>query len=459
MDCLPNVLRAVPQYHMFSPGDRVLVAVSGGPDSVAMLHALHASAEKLGIALCVAHFNHCLRGSESDQDERFVAELAETLSLPCRIGRGDVGGYRKETGLGEEEAARELRYKFLHNCLSELHCNKLAVGHTADDRAETVLLNILRGTGLEGLASMRAVSSYTVRPLIETWRTEVIDYLHANGIAYRIDSSNLDVSYLRNRIRLQLLPLLEQDYNPQVKAALLRLGKLSERDHDALSQLASQVAVAVECGSVLDARLVSGLLPAVAAELIREEIQRVRGNLADITYEHIDRIVTAVLSGEDFAMELPGGSIVVEKRGTELRVVPCETSKQQVEPFEIELSVPGLTHIPTLGVSIDAQVLEKVRVLQVKPTVALLDAEKISGKLRVRNPRPGDRIRPFGMQGRKKLQDVFVDKKIPPSERRRAAVVVDDEKVLWVVGVTASEEARITEHTSCIIRLVAVPDQ
>ncbi len=458
MSCIPDILKAARLHSMFSPGDRVLVAVSGGPDSVAMLHALHLCAEELGIILHVAHFNHCLRGAESDEDERFVIELANALKLPYKTGRAEVRSYRKNAKLGEEEAARQLRYNFLQYSLSELGCNKLAVGHTADDKAETILLNILRGTGLDGLACMRPIAGHVVRPLIETWRTEIIEYLLKNGLAHRIDSSNLDTSYVRNRIRLQLVPLLEKDYNPQIKHALIRIGKIAERSVEAMEYFASQTALAVEYGSALDARLASDLLPGLAAEVIRAEIQRVRGDLKDVTYEHVEQILAGILQGEDFAIELPGGDISVEKLGNDIRIGPRE-AYERAEPFEIDLAVPGCTNIPALGITIETQLLDKVRVLRVKPNVALLDADKVRGRLRIRNAKPGDRIQPFGMTGTKKLQDVFVDKKIPPGERSQAAVVVDDERVLWVVGVTASEEARVTETTCRVIRLIAAPDQ
>jgi tRNA(Ile)-lysidine synthase len=450
-----GILRAVCHYQMFQPGDKVLVAVSGGPDSVAMLHALHTYSQELCITLHIAHFNHSLRGNESDEDESFVSELACALKLPITVEHGDVKAFQRDAKLSLEEAARELRYNFLHKCALETHSNKIAVGHTADDRVETVLLNVLRGTGIEGLAAMRSVSGCIVRPLIETWRAEILEYLQINNLSYRLDSSNLDTSYTRNRIRLELMPLLEREYNTQTKAALLRLAKVAERYVDVVEQCAIEAALAVEYEFSLDARLLGDLPMGLAAEVIRNEIRRAKGNLKDVELEHIDQILAAISERRDFAIELPEGNIVVEKQGHDIRIGPRQAIKQ-AEPFDVELAVPGRTYISALGITIQAELLDTIPRLTVRPNVAILDADKVRGKLRIRNLRSGDRIVPFGMQNSKKLQDVFVDKKIPIWERCRAAVITDDEKILWAVGVVASDSAKVTDETKHIIRLVAV---
>ena len=456
-----DIIRAATKHRMFQPGDRALVAVSGGADSVAMLHALHTRADELGITLHVAHLNHGIRGEESDADEEFVRRFAGGLALPngqalpITVERVSVPQLRREMRAGEEEAARAVRYRFLRKTATELDCDKIAVGHTADDRAETVLLNILRGTGIEGLGSIRPVSGNIIRPLIDTWRTEIEDYIAQHGLEYRIDSTNLDTTYARNRVRHELIPLLERGYNPQVKLALVRLTEIASAQADLIERLGAQAALAAECRSSFDARLISELPQAIQSQIVRAEIERAKGDLADVAFEQIERVVEALRTGENFVIALPTGEVYAERHGDDFRIGRAE-APPEVPLFDSPIAVPGRTEVPEIGLTLLADVRDKVETTHVRPNVALIDARVVRGDLRIRNARPGDRIRPFGMRGTKKLQDVFVDKKVPVSERALAAVVVDNDRVLWVVGVVASETARVTDATEKVIRLAAM---
>ncbi|MGQ9782620.1 MAG: tRNA lysidine(34) synthetase TilS [Armatimonadota bacterium] len=457
MSSAPDILKAVYLYSLFSSKDKVVVAVSGGPDSVAMLHALHHYALEYDLEIFVAHINHGLRGKESDEDENFVADLAHKLALPITVKRADVSKLRRQERLSEEEAARKVRYRLLRETAVELGCNKIAVGHTADDRVETVLLNILRGSGIRGLGCMQARSDKIVRPLIETWRTEILVYLNQNNLTYRVDSSNLDTKYTRNRVRLELIPLLESNFGTQVKTTLLRLAKLAEAHMQMVDQLVYEASLMTEWGTVHDSRLVASLVPALTAELVRNEIKQAIGSTKDIAAQHLETAAKAIAQSCDFTLQLPGGSAVIEKKGIDLHIGQRDT-QTDIEPFEIRLIVPGYTYVPPINTSIDAELIDHVHSLHVRPNVALLDTDKIKGELRVRNIRPGDRIVPLGIHNHKKLHDVFIDKKIPISKRKRAAVVEDDEKILWVVGIVSSEEAKVTTETRQVIRLVATPD-
>ncbi|MGC8863560.1 MAG: tRNA lysidine(34) synthetase TilS [Armatimonadota bacterium] len=451
-----DILRAAVKHRMFASGDAVLAAVSGGPDSVAMLHALHARACEFGITLRVAHMNHGIRGDDSDADEAFVRDLAARMAVPITVERVSVPRIRMRMRAGEEEAARVIRYSFLQETASDFNCTKIAVGHTADDRAETVLLNVLRGAGIEGLGSMRPVTGKIVRPLIDTWRCEIEAYLDKHGLEYKIDATNLDTGRVRNRVRHVLIPILERDYNPQVKAALVRLARIAESVQELVERLAGQALLGVEYRSAIDARLLSELPRAIVAEIVRSELEQAKGGLTDVTFDQIERVVDALGTGEDFTITLPSGKLYAERLGEDFRIGSGRRGIA-VKPFERALAVPGRTRVPGIGLTIDAEIRGPFEIPHVRPNVAVLDADTVTGSLRVRNVLPGDRIRPFGMRGTKKLQDLFVDKRIPPSERARAAVVVDDEKLVWVVGIAASESCRVTDKTQRIIRLAAVP--
>lgn len=448
-----NILEAAAKYAMFRPGDRVLAAVSGGPDSVAMLHALHTQSQQLGITLHIAHINHCLRGKESDADEAFVRELARDLGVDCTVERIDVREAMRRMRLGEEEAAREVRHAFLQRAATVIGANRIAVGHTSDDRAETVLLNIIRGAGIKGLAAMRPVNGNIVRPLIEASRADVEAYLHEHELVFRTDASNLDTAYARNRVRHELLPLLERDYNANVREALLRLAEIAADQDDFVRETAESARYHSAFSSGLDAALLLDFPSALLAELIRLEIHRLKGDLKDVGFEQVQRIITALGSGEDFAITLPSGRIYAVRKGSELRF----TSKKQLRrvEFDVEINIPGATDIPKAGIVLEAEIISVPSDLKTPSDAALIDLDSIAGHLRARNARPGDRIMPLGMRAGKKLQDVFVDAKISRSERARAVVVIDDEKIVWVVGVVFSEQAKIRPRTGRVVRLAA----
>jgi len=442
---------------MLSPGDLVLVAVSGGPDSVAMLHALHTQADDLGITLHVAHLNHGIRGEASDLDEAFVRELAKSFGIQATVERVDVPAIAAAKHLGLEEAAREVRHEFLQRTADTIGARKIAVGHTADDRAESVLLNIIRGAGVDGLGSIRPVRGNIIRPLIDTWRSEIEAYVRENALPFRVDESNLDTTYTRNRVRHELLPMLERDYNPQARAALLRLTEIASNQSELIDQLTDRAIEQVTRGGGIDVGLFLDLPTALRFEVLRSEIERLKGDLVDVSFEQVARVIDALETGDDFTITLPSGLVYAIQKGRSFRITHRECVPG-VERFEAQLAIPGVTRIPEIELTITAETLDSATVTKIDPDTLLIDADAVCGVLRVCNPLPGDRITPFGMTGTKKLQDVFVDKKVSRFDRARAAVVVDDERILWVVGVVASESVRVTEQTKSVIRLVAARD-
>ena len=453
-----DILSAARKRSLFDAGDRVLVAVSGGPDSVVMLHSLYTHSPELGISLHVAHLNHLIRGEQSELDEVFVRNLAHSLKLPITVGRVDVPTLRLELRVGEEEAARIARSKFLQGTATAIGANKIAVGHTADDRAESVLLNIIRGCGVDGLGSIRPVNGNIVRPLIGTSRSEVEAYIAEHALPYRVDESNADTTYTRNRVRHEVLPWLENEFNPEIKSALVRLAEIAAAQSELIAEMAQSARVEIGCEDSLDAILFIRLPEALQYELLRSEICRVKGDLLDITFEQTQGIIDALHAGGDFTITLPPGDIYATRREGTFWVWRQEKI-EEIEPFDLALDISGVTAIPAAKITIEASVLEDPAPSVLSADEAMLDADSVVGLLRVRNTRPGDRIVPLGMSGSKKLQDVFVDKKIPKRVRARAAVVCDDEKVLWVVGVVASELGKVTDSTRKAICLSAVRDQ
>lgn len=449
-----DIIRAVERCRMFDTGDCVLAAVSGGPDSVAMLHALHTRSCELGISLHVAHFNHGLRGEESSIDEEFVRNLAQAFGLPVTVGRADVAAMRKELRVGEEEAARIARHRFLRETAASLRANRIAIAHTADDRAETVLLNILRGCGIEGLGAMRPVDGIIVRPLIETRRSEIETYLAAHALHYRVDKTNLDIAYARNRVRHELIPYLEREFNADVKAALVRIAEIASAQSDLMEDLTQSCIHALTQRDGLDAALFADLPAALQLQTVRSEVARLKGNSTDVTFEQVRRIVDAVKDRKEFTYTLPSGRIYASHKGRILRFY-ARPEAIGAKPFCYELRVPGETDVPEIRLRLRSSVAGKPTVRKLSASEALIDAQAVVGRLHVRSVRPGDRIVPLGMTGTKKLQDVFVDKKVPKRDRARAAIVADDEKVLWVVGIVSSENGKVCQSTKKAVHVIA----
>lgn len=452
------ILKALKQYPMLRSGDLTLVAVSGGPDSVAMLHGLYKLSSELNISLHIAHLNHMIRGEESNIDEAFVRNLAHIYELPVTTKRVDVPAMRGELCMGEEETARLARYRFLQDTATELGAQRIATGHNADDRAESVLLNIIRGCGIDGLASIKPINDNIIRPLIETTREDIEHYIAANALPYRVDATNLDTTYARNRIRHELLPLLQDKYNPRIKEALLRLADIAAEQSDMVQTLGEGARQAVLREGILDAGLLADLPLALQAQVIRDEIRRVKGDLVDVTHEQVQDVIEGLRFAEDFTVNLPTGDLFVTRKGDLLRVWRRE-EPVSIEPFECAILMDGETRIEATGLTLKCEIVDNPQPAKLPLNEALIDLDSITGKLTARNPRPGDRIVPMGMAGSKKLQDVFVDKKVPKEQRARAVVVCDEEKILWVAGVVASGLGKVRPISRRAVHITLTPDR
>jgi len=460
-----RMLATIRRHSMLERGDKVLVAVSGGPDSVALLHALWSVRDELGISLHVAHLNHSFRGRESDLDAEYVRDLAANLSLDCTVEKIDVPQIQRSLRLSPEEAARLVRYEFLERVAADVHADRIALAHTADDQVETVLLNMLRGTGLDGLAGMPPVRGKVIRPLIAIRRSEVEGYVEsaAADLHPRVDITNLLPMYTRNRLRLELLPLLRREFNPEIDAAILRLVELAREDTAYLNMESKgalgRVTVSREEGAIaLDPAGLMSYPVAIRRRLIREAVRTVRGELADIGFAHVEELLRLLGAGSDFEYELPGGTFVertrqalrfLSSRPLELPIIYC-----------YDLAVPGRTYVPEIEVAVEAEVsITPIEPFRPPGSMEIaLNGDSIVGKLKVRNWQPGDRIRPLGLRGSKKVQDIFVDAKIPRLARHRVPLIVDDEKVVWVAGLALSELVKVTKATRKFLQLRCTPE-
>lgn len=448
---LAQVKATIRKYQMFEPGDRVLAGVSGGPDSVALVHILNCLAEELGIRVYIAHLNHCLRGKESAEDAVFVQKLAKTLGLEAIIGSEDIARYASENKLSAQMAAREVRYLFFRKTGERLNCNKLATGHNADDQAETVLHNFIRGSGSGGLKGIPPVrDGWIVRPLIEIRRTLIEQYCAENCLQTRLDKSNLKKVYTRNRLRLELIPYLEKEYNAGLVETLVRTSEIF-REEDEFLESVSETFWEKTCLEqkaheiTFDLTAFRELAPAIRKRIIRRAWWRYSGEGQNLGFVHLADAVELLAKGRSGGMlNLPGG--VILKKGDHLFSIgkfipggegsPVRPGGQE---YSYKLVLPGITVIPETGEAILAEIQqEKPKFTAPEQDEIVIDLEKVVLPLTVRSRRPGDWFRPYGMTGSKKIKKYFIDRKIPWIERQRKPVLVTgDGQVIWLAGLRA----------------------
>ncbi len=460
------------------PGETYAVGVSGGVDSLALLYALRAAAPALGISLHVAHLDHGLRGAAAAADAQFVADLARDWGLPATVAAADVGRYARERRLGSEEAARECRYAFFADVVRRLGAAGVVVGHTADDQVETVLLHFLRGSGLAGLRGMAPVQELSVsdpsrwrtpaaglagerwslrvlRPLLGTTRAEVLAYAERHALTYRVDASNEDVALTRNRIRGELLPLLES-YNVAFRAAVLRMARLLADDYAFLAQAAAAVWGSVaetEPGAVrLNLAALLTLAPALRRLIIRRAFAWLVGDTADLAATHVEQVEALAERGRTGGgVDLPAGVRAARTYGALLLCVR-EPAARALPAQGVPLRVPGVTSVEP-GWQVEADVRAGICAEADDPRHADFDLDRLDGEVVVRRRRPGDRLRPVGLGGSKKVQDILVDRKVPRWERDAVPVVAGGGRVLWLVGHAVDEQARASTASRRVLHL------
>lgn len=456
---LDQVKKTIEKYRMLSRGDRVIVGVSGGMDSVALLSVLDKLRCVYRISLVVAHLNHRLRGEESRRDETFVRELALKLDLPCEIQSVAVREVKRKR-MTLQEAARETRFLFFRSLVQKHGAHKIALGQTADDQAETIVMRFIRGAGLVGLKGIPPVrDELIIHPLIEVRREQIEVYLAEERLAHVEDSSNRKDVYLRNRIRRHLIPILEE-YNPNLKTRLGRMGHvlLLEEEYmrakaeEAWSRVAQRNGEAV----TLDLAQFRNLHPALQFRLLRQGVGSVSGTRAKrLGVTHILNLTDLAVRGKPNArIHLPGG-ITARRIYDRLEIGKGERPSSPV--FDYVAACPGITPFQGLGKRLIIEFVDQWDVNEVSPHRVFLDSRQLQPSLQVRNYRHGDRFRPLGMTGSKKIKDCFIDWKVPMEERARVPLLLSGDAIVWVVGYRISHDARVTAKTERVIRM-AVQD-
>lgn len=459
-----RILLFIKEHQLLQTGQKLVAAVSGGPDSVCMLDILVRLRRELGIELLIAHLNHQLRGGASDADARYVVALAAQLGIPAVVESRDVNAYRRQHRLTMEEAAREVRYSFLADVARSANTRVVAVGHTLDDHLETILMHLIRGSGTRGLRGLLPVSRWSsgpdgitvIRPLLDISHEETTAYCARNRLEPRTDTSNDSLAPLRNRIRHELLPQL-REYNPGIAGALLRTARLAADDlafiDGEVEKAREKVSYTLKNTIVFDKKTFRALPPSVQRYLLLTSIESLLGSVKDVEAAHIEEIMNLLDKPSGKKTVLPCGfTFTVEYDRYLLAPDSAALSPYPVLIGETRLNVPGVTSIPEW--EIRAEVIRPpLKAGTSNEFTACFDFAETGDVLFVRSRRPGDRFQPLGMSETKKLNRFMIDEKIPQSWRTRTPIVVSPSRLIWVIGYRIDDGVRITPATRNILLL------
>ena len=448
------VWKNIVDYDLINPKDNIVIGLSGGPDSMALLYSLMDAQKSLDFNIIVAHVNHGVRGEEALADQLFVETKAKYLNVLHYSKNVDMVQYGKDKGITAEEAGRELRYGFFREILKKHGGGKIAVAHNKNDQAETLLMRIMRGTGIDGLKGMDFKVGDIIRPILNIHREDIEDYIKINSIETVLDKTNLLPIYSRNKVRLELIPYIEENFNPNLIDALWRLSQISNLDSSFLANTAIE-----KYNNILKSQMKSKVIlytdllakehKSIQQRVIRIALEKVALGLQGFNEQHIIDINNLILLGTGKQLNLPNG-IIVSISYDELIFQKEEDMK--FEDFKYELAL-GHNQFINKSYTFNIQLLDIDRISSIKMGryIKCFDYDKIQGALSIRNRKSGDRFHPFGMNGSKKLKDYFIDEKINKDVRKEIPLLIDDENILWVVGYRTSDLYKLTKDSKKVL--------
>ncbi len=455
MSLLKQVKKTVSKYELLESGDKVLVGVSGGPDSLTLLHLLNKIKADFELELNIAHVDHQLRGEAAQKDALFVKKTAEKMGISFFLKEFDVAKYQQEKGLSLEAAAREIRYDFFRKLAKEHSFDKIALAHHANDQAETLLIKFLRGSGLQGLKGILPKKDNLIRPLIEVNRSEIESYCEKNGLEPRLDETNLKAVHLRNQIRLELVPLLKKEYNNNLIETLNRSAKLLRADNKYLTKKASELLEKItESDSSqfsLKRKDFLNLDLALQRRLIREIFKSLTGNYKDLYYNNIKEVISFINNGETGRkIDLPS-DIILYLNYEELIF---RKKINQIDYFKYKIKL-GKNNLAELDYKIKAKVVKSnypwYSIINQSNKVCL-DFDKIGAEFYLRQRKAGDRFYPLNLDGSKKIKDFLIDEKVPAFKRDKIPIFTTlDDEIFWVGGYRIDDRFKITDETENIL--------
>ena len=467
---IKKVADYIQKHNMLHKGEKVLVCVSGGADSMTLLLVLDALREELSVDLTVVHLHHCLRGQEADDEARWVEEQARKLNLPFYSRKTDVAAVAKKTGRSLEDAARQERYAFFMDMKNELQADKIALGHHLHDQAETVLMNFLRGAGSRGLRGMQPFrDGIFIRPLLAVSRKDILLFLEEKETSFCQDQTNQSTLFLRNKVRLDLIPHLK-GYNERIEERLIQMADIMRIENDFLEGQVQGVFAGWgvdpnDAEITIDLLSFNRLHEAMQRRAIKTLLERKYADHNGVGQVHVEAVWNLCRGGHvGQNLDLPWGTHIVRHYENIVFSSPCllseghsETQSQHELAFTYPVSVSHYDsdiHIRETGQTMRFTLLQGAFVPDFSQSrIAWLDYSALRPPLMVRNVRPGDHFHPLGAKGKKKLKSFFIDRKIPRQKRNRVLLVTDQDDIVWVGTMAASEKARVTPATENYLRI------
>lgn len=454
---LEKFLKTIHENQLIQKGEKIVIGVSGGPDSVCLLHLLWRIRKEFDLLLYSVHLNHQLRGKEAEEDAQYVQDICKRLEVPAFIYSRDVSRYSKERGISFEEAGREIRYQLFQEVLDKVGADKIAIAQNQDDQAETVLMRLIRGAGMEGLGAMDYIrEDKIIRPLLDISRKEIEAYCSQYQLNPRVDRTNLESIYMRNRIRLELIPYIEKYFNPNIKATLCRTAKLLKEDNDLIESIVEENYFKIAQESKSQIRLKLSLLRtcpgAIQKRILRKALVQLSGELKNIGQVHIQNLIDLIYSGKTGSrIDLPKGIVAILEYNHFL--LQKKETLIKSKDFEYAIGVNERRWIEETHGYLSCKILEREKGFEISSQryQKHFDYDKVKKQLLVRNRRPGDRFVPLGLGGSKKLKDYFIDEKIPQKERERIPLLCDGDQIMWVIGYRMSERYKVDSDTKRIL--------
>lgn len=456
---LREVLKYIKINNMFEKNDNVLVALSGGPDSLCLLHVLNSLKSKLNIHIAAAHVNHCLRGSEADSDEKFCRDFCAHLGIKIYVKKAKVYDIANDKNISVEQAGRIVRYNFFEEIMQKENFNKIAVAHNANDQAETVLMRIMRGTGLDGLCGIKPVrDNIYVRPLLNTRREEIEEYCRQNNLKPRIDKTNFEKIYTRNKIRLELIPYIKKNFNEDIVGALGRLANLAQKDTKYLEYEANKkynIYYHKKCNKVIISKEAFDENLSIIERIIRKAIEELKGSKCNIENKHVYDILELQSNATGKMISLPDNIKVYNNYG-DIEITYEDSEAKDLPDLRYQLKLNSENYIKDLKINIVTKVMPFSKSIDIKDKryTKYFDYDNIQGKdIILRFRKNGDRLRPLGMEGTKKLKDIFIDLKIPKEERSRIPLICFNDYIAWIVGYKLSDNFKVKSNIKNVLEI------
>lgn len=452
-----KVLSTINKYELIKKGDKIVVGLSGGPDSVCLLHILNRMKEEWNLEIYAAHLNHQIRGIEAQKDAFYISKLCEDLGITFFIKSIDVPKYCEENGLSIEEGARKLRYEMFYEIKHNIKANKIAIGHNLNDQAETILMRMMRGTGLQGLKGIDYIrDGVIIRPILDIERHDIEEYCKQNNLNPRIDQTNLESIYTRNKIRLELIPYMKDNFNSNIIESIVRMGNSLRSDNDYIEneslkkfkELSNITKDSVE----LNLNEYINLHNSIKVRVLRNSIKEILGDTNFIDQRHIDDIIELEEDSKiDKVINLPRGVFVYRKKNS----LVFTTKEIVIEDIEFCYNIPsnGFIKVREIGTVIETQVIsiDKYKASKSDKSCKWFDFNKIKGGIVVRNRKAGDKIKLSG--GSKKVKDLFIDIKIPKEDRSKIPVIADEQGILSVGNIRNSENYKVDTDTKEVLKV------